>query len=61
MFGENPCERMHEFIGDYLAIAKGNISLLYGAEEKTVKGDHAGGRKEEAIVPLILYPQTGNI
>ena len=55
LFGENSCERMHEFIGDYLAVAKGNISLLYGAEDKTVKGDHAGGRKEEAMVPLILY------
>ena len=47
---------MNEFIGDYLAVAKGNVSLVYQAKGKTVKGDHAGGLKEEAMVPVILYP-----
>ena len=56
LFGEHPCQRMHEFIGDYLAVAKGNISLTYQAMGKTVKGDHAGGLEEEAMVPVILYP-----
>lgn len=46
--------RFEEFVGDYLAIAKGNVSLLYGVN-KEVRGDHAGGSDEEAMVPLILY------
>lgn len=46
--------RFEEFIGDFLAIAKGSVSLLYGSDRE-VKGDHAGGSDEEAMVPLILY------
>lgn len=46
--------RFEEFIGDYLAIAKGRVSFLYGSDRE-VKGDHAGGSEEEAMIPLILY------
>lgn len=46
--------RMEEFIGDYLAIGKTDLQLRYKAK-KTVKGDHAGGTREEAMIPLILY------
>lgn len=46
--------RFEGFIGDYLAVAKGRISLLYGSDRE-VKGDHAGGSEEEAMVPLVLY------
>lgn len=51
--------RFEEFIGNYLAIATSNISLIYsknGQHSKLSGGDHAGGLKEEAIIPLILYP-----
>lgn len=53
-------ERLSEFTGDFVAIAKGTVSLTYH-NSKTVKGDHAGGLEEEAMVPLILYPQSGEI
>lgn len=54
-FGEGTVHpRMEEFIGDYLAVAETDLQLFYkkGAGKK---GDHAGGMKEEAVVPLILY------
>lgn len=46
--------RMKEFVGDYLAVGETNLQLYYkkGAGKK---GDHAGGTKEEAMIPLILY------
>lgn len=47
--------RVSEFTGDFVAIAKGNVSLTLRSS-KTVKGDHAGGLREEAMVPVILYP-----
>lgn len=50
--------RLEEFTGDYLAIARGNVSLLYDTDRE-VRGDHAGGSEEEAMVPLILYVNKG--
>lgn len=55
IFGSgNNHPRLEEFIGDYLAIATSDISLVYNSNKKC-RGDHAGGLKEEAIIPLILY------
>ena len=55
MFGTGiPQERFPEFIGDYVAVAKNDVSL-FCHRKKEVRGDHAGGREEEAMVPLILY------
>lgn len=55
LFGPGaPHPRFEEFIGDYLAVAKGNYSLLL--EPKDVHGDHAGGCEEEVMIPMILYP-----
>lgn len=54
LFGETMHARFHEFIGDYLAVGKGNVSLVYDMPEKRVKGDHAGGGEEEAMVPVIV-------
>lgn len=55
MFGEGEASgRFMEELGDYIAVAKGTDSLFYG--KSAVKGDHAGGMEEEAIVPVVLYP-----
>jgi predicted AlkP superfamily pyrophosphatase or phosphodiesterase len=55
LFGTGaPHARMEEFIGDYVAIAKTHLQLSY-RRKKTEKGDHAGGTREEAMIPLILY------
>lgn len=54
-FGEGvPFARYEEFIGDYLAVGKSDLQLYY-KKGKGKKGDHAGGLKEEALIPLILY------
>lgn len=55
LFGEGiPHPRMEEFIGDYLAVARTDLQLAY-RHKLVTKGDHAGGLKEEAMIPLILY------
>ena len=60
IFGDNNNHpRFNDFVGDYLVVATDNISLSYSKTHKHTKltgGDHAGGLKEEAIIPLILYP-----
>lgn len=42
-----------DFVGDYLAIAKGHTSLRYG--ELGIKGDHAGMSEDELNIPIITY------
>ncbi|MGM9940824.1 MAG: alkaline phosphatase family protein [Bulleidia sp.] len=54
LFGETMHERFAEFIGDYLAVGKGNVSLVYHMPDKQIAGDHAGGNSVEAMVPVIL-------
>ena len=48
--------RLKEFVGDYLAIAKGPMSFRYTEyDKKTFKGDHAGISEDEMMVPVIIY------
>ncbi|MCL2019134.1 MAG: alkaline phosphatase family protein [Oscillospiraceae bacterium] len=52
-----PHNRVKDLIGDYVAIATGTRSLRSRNEKgeaKNFKADHAGLRREEMIVPLIL-------
>ena len=54
IFGKGePNSKAEEFIGNYVAVAKTNRTFKYGS--KVVKGDHAGGTIEEALIPLILF------
>ena len=46
-------ERIHEFVGDYLAIATKEKAFCVHPSERP-KGNHAGGTKEEMKIPLIL-------
>lgn len=48
--------RFREFVPDYLAVARSDISLVYHSpeQEQYLHGDHAGGLQEEALVPVIL-------
>lgn len=55
IFGQgNAHERFEEFTGDYLAVAIGDMQL--DGKGKNMKGNHAGGLEEEALIPLILIP-----
>ena len=46
-------ERFEEFIGDYLAIALTPVQFDY-LKGSDMRGNHAGGMEEEALIPLIL-------
>lgn len=46
-------EIFRDILGDYLAIAKTNKTLLYGGSE-ILKSQHAGYTNDEIFVPLIL-------
>jgi alkaline phosphatase len=57
LFGNGaPHQRSLGFIGDYLAIAKGNISIECNksAEHDSVKAAHAGMTVDEMNVPFIV-------
>ena len=57
IFGKGKAhERFEEFTGDYLAVAVSNVQLDY-IMKKDMKGNHAGGLAEEAVIPLILFPK----
>ena len=47
-------ERFEEFIGDYIAIGCTNVALY--AKLRKDKGDHAGSKEKEIMIPLISYP-----
>jgi hypothetical protein len=52
-----PHERTDDFIGDYVAVATADIALWYRNENggySDFAAAHAGLRKEEMIVPLII-------
>lgn len=55
IFGEGPLHpNVSGMIGDYLAVATGDLSLFNTPEEKAAYiGVHAGLTKEEMIIPLI--------
>ena len=50
-----PHPRLSDFIGDYLAIAVSDLQLDYSRGKET-RGNHAGGLREEAMIPVILVP-----
>lgn len=55
----DPHPKIDDFIGDYMALATGQHLIKYRADNLAVdyhfKGHHAGLRKEEMLVPLIIY------
>ncbi|MDD3957452.1 MAG: alkaline phosphatase family protein [Candidatus Izemoplasmatales bacterium] len=56
LFGPRPYHpKLQEFIGDYLAIAVGNKYFHLVDGSFVMKGQHAGVRTEEMLVPLIVY------
>jgi hypothetical protein len=59
LFGSgNPSPKTHDFIGDFLAVAKGNKGIWYkfksGNSYAHFKSAHAGITEEEMKIPLIL-------
>lgn len=57
LFGEGtPHKKAYDFLGDYLAVATGNLSLDYTPPtyRDVYKGQHAGLTEDEMIVPLII-------
>lgn len=60
LFGEGiENEVFRDILGDYLAIAKTNKTLLYGGSE-VLKSQHAGYTDDEIYVPLIVI-NTNNV
>ena len=56
LFGEgSEAARFEEFIGDYVACAYTEETLVY-SEKQILKGHHAGMMSAEMKIPLILYP-----
>ncbi len=54
-FGK-PHERVKEFLGDYMALAIDKyVFRMAKGDMAPFKGQHAGLRKEEMLVPLIIY------
>ena len=54
LFGDgNENEIFRDALGDYLAVAKTNKTLLYGGSEM-LKSQHAGYTDDEIYVPLIV-------
>ena len=58
IFGKGvPHSRVKDFLGDYVALATGNLALWYRNEKGEAsnhKACHSGLRREEMIVPLII-------
>jgi len=57
LFGEGaPHKKVDDFLGDYLAIAIGEVSLDYARPtwRDVYKGQHAGLTEDEMTVPLII-------
>ena len=57
LFGDRPNHpRLEEFIGDYLAIAKSDMILIYREQDNMhACGQHAGICDEELMVPVVVY------
>ena len=54
LFGENKDKYIKDAIGDYLLIAKKDISLNYDENSPVFKANHAGITDSEKYVPLIV-------
>ncbi len=62
LFGRGtPHERISDFLGDYLAVATGRLSIEHARPtyRDIFKGQHAGLTEEEMIVPLIIIEGNG--
>lgn len=46
--------QVYDFVGDYMALSTGDISMMNHPGSMTLIGNHAGLTKEEMIVPLII-------
>ena len=57
IFGDRKAHpRAKEFIGNYFAIARSDLSFVYSIHNKEpFKGAHAGICKEELMIPVIVY------
>ncbi len=61
LFGEGePHPRTEDFIGDYLAVATGMVSIDYlpRADSHSFKAAHAGFTSDEMHVPLIVFEKS---
>ena len=54
LFGPNSNKYLKDTIGDYLIVAKRNISLNYDDTSPIFKANHAGLTKDELDIPLIV-------
>ncbi len=60
LFGShNNHPRFEEFIGDYLAIAKSDMVLIYReGKDYFYPGQHAGICDDELMIPVIVYQNS---
>lgn len=49
--------QVYDFVGDYMALAVGNISMMNHPGPISILGNHAGLTPEEMLVPLIVAKQ----
>lgn len=47
--------QVYDFVGDYVAIATGNVSIMNHPGPITMIGDHAGLTEKEMLVPLVVF------
>lgn len=50
----NPHSLTNDFIGDFIAIAKSNVTILQNRNEPEYKAVHAGMTKDELEVPVVI-------
>ena len=60
LFGKNSNQYLKDTIGDYLIVAKKNISLNYDDTSPIFKASHAGLTKDELDIPLIVIDCNKN-
>ena len=60
LFGKNSNQYLKDTIGDYLIVAKKNISLNYDDTSPIFKANHAGLTKDELDIPLIVIDCNKN-
>lgn len=62
LFGKGqPHPAFHGMLGDFLAIATGDLSIYCSEDEATFfTGSHAGLTKDEMTIPLIVFKGDGN-
>ena len=60
LFGKNSNQYLKDTIGDYLIVAKRNISLNYDDTSPIFKANHAGLTRDELDIPLIVIDCNKN-